>query len=161
RRGHSAGADRLLRGFLHDRGLGRGGGPQVERGAGRTRRDTEGRRDLMDERYDAPDEEPAGEERVPDESAAEAWSWVAPGSTPSPRRGAVPEVGENPPHESRPEETTPSWAALPEPSHHPPQWSVPADTGVMGTGRREWWTDDGLQPFTIETARRLSPRSMV
>lgn len=115
----------------------------------------------MDERYDAPGEEPAGEERVPDESAAEAWSWVAPGSTPSPRRGAVPEVGENPPHESRPEETTPSWAAPPEPSHHPPQWSVPADTGAMGTGRREWWTDDGLQPFTIETARRLSPRSMV
>src|SRR5699024_4954313 len=147
RRGYFAGADRLPCGFLQDRGVGRRGSTRVERGIGRTGRDIEGRRDLMDDqRYHG--EEPADEGHG--SKAPENWNWIVPGSTPSPRRGRAPEA-----------EDVSRWDALPESPSRTSQWPVHTNTGTMGASGREWWAEADPEPFTIRSARRLSPRSMV
>lgn len=113
----------------------------------------------MDEqRYHDPDDEPVGEGHQNREP--EGWSWVVPGSTPSPGRGRAPGPGEGSPPESRPEEDASRWGASPEPPNRPSGWGASTGAEAAGTERREWWGDDP-EPFTVETARRLSPRSMV
>jgi len=69
------------------------------------------------------------------------------------------------------------------PSQSPGSWQEPAGGGQPGAGtyphhgtadaahppenngqapeQRQWWTEDASQPFTSESGRRLSPRSMV
>ena len=99
---------------------------------------------MDDQRYHDPGEEDAGDDHAPE--APEGWSWVVPGSTPTARGGSAPESGADVP---------------PEPRTDSAQRVASANAGAMGLGRREWWTEDASEPFTIESTRRLSPRSMV
>ena len=101
---------------------------------------------MDDQRYHG--EEPAGEGHEP--KAPEDWNWIVPGSTPSPRRGRAPKA-----------EDASRWDVLPESPGRTSQWPAHTDTGTTGTSGREWWAEVDPEPFAIQSARRLSPRSMV